>query len=107
MDPVRLDSLGLSWMRHNDGVNTRVYEVAQDWGFPIALFSKSGGMGDIAALSDPAPIEIGNWVWNDTIYAIPYADLANAGNHTYDFGFRADIEFCQWRDRRPRSSSGR
>jgi len=31
-----------------------------------AGFSKSGGMGDIEILSDPAPIEIGNYVWDDT-----------------------------------------
>ena len=31
-----------------------------------AFFGKASGMGDLEALCDPAPIEVGNRVWNDT-----------------------------------------
>jgi uncharacterized repeat protein (TIGR01451 family) len=31
-----------------------------------AFFGKASGIGDIEALCDPAPIEVGNRIWNDT-----------------------------------------
>ncbi len=34
--------------------------------FPISLFRKANGLGDVELLADPAPLEIGNRVWMDS-----------------------------------------
>lgn len=61
---------GLIWLRNDNG------QISTDAGTPKRLlvsgisenefFGKGNGIGDLEALCDPAPIEIGNRVWNDT-----------------------------------------
>ncbi len=71
MDVHRFLDNGLLWLRNDNG------EIATDGnGDPKRLlvsstnknqfFGKASGMGDIEALCDAAPIEIGNYVWEDT-----------------------------------------
>ncbi len=63
--PTDYFARGLTWLNNNNGSIVRSYEVGeqpQEW---YRGLGKSGGLGDIEALSDAAPIEIGNRVWND------------------------------------------
>jgi hypothetical protein len=48
------------------GMRSRSYQVFGNPGtFNPNTFGKAAGLGDLEALCDPAPIEIGNFVWND------------------------------------------
>ncbi|NNE65787.1 MAG: hypothetical protein HKN33_04410 [Pyrinomonadaceae bacterium] len=54
---------GLIWMNNNDGTRNRSYQL-----FSIDApntFGKASGIGDVEAMCDTAPIQIGNRVWND------------------------------------------
>lgn len=65
MDPLQLRSAGTALYRNDNGTggNARRYEIFAD---PApGRFSKANGLGDLEALSDAAPIEIGNYVWFD------------------------------------------
>ncbi|MCB0183531.1 MAG: hypothetical protein KDE31_04665, partial [Caldilineaceae bacterium] len=61
-DPVSTVEGGVAWLSNTTGRKTRTYEL-----YPgsTAYFGKSAGVGDLELLSDPAPIEIGNRVWDD------------------------------------------
>ncbi len=72
MDPSDCWSQGVGWFDNGTGVRT------QSWQFDLTAicnhadatispegFGKSNGMGDIEAICDEAPIEIGNRVWAD------------------------------------------
>ncbi|MCB0079375.1 MAG: hypothetical protein KDE47_00520, partial [Caldilineaceae bacterium] len=61
-DPVSTVEGGVAWLSNTTGRKTRTYELYP--GSP-AYFGKSAGVGDLELLSDPAPIEIGNRVWDD------------------------------------------
>jgi len=50
---------GVRWMSNTTGAASRGYEVTGN------AFGKNGSLGDIIALCNPAPIEIGNRVWLD------------------------------------------
>jgi len=67
VDPFSIFSGGLAWWdTTTPGWRTRVYEIYApdgDGGLPYA--GKGNGLGDIELLLDPAPLEIGNRVWND------------------------------------------
>ena len=75
MDPQSDYSGGVLRLR-NDGIrvgggNHSFYTLYESGNWngssPDALtFGKSSGLGDLELLSDPAPIEIGNLVWEDT-----------------------------------------
>ena len=54
------DRQGLRWYSNSTGQFTRGYQVTDEY-----LTSKSNGLGDIEALCNPAPVEIGNRVWDD------------------------------------------
>ena len=56
---------GIKWYNNQTGTTTRGYLVFDASGNP-ALFQKANGLGDLEALCDPAPLEIGNRVWNDS-----------------------------------------
>jgi hypothetical protein len=61
-DPIAIFSGGTAWMSNvNGGVNKR-YEI---FGNVAQTFGKANGLGDLELLSNPAPIEIGNYVWRD------------------------------------------
>ena len=65
-DPFNILSGGTVWFSTTatvPGTRKRGHEVfAQN---QPGTFGKAAGLGDIEALCDPAPIEIGNFVWND------------------------------------------
>jgi uncharacterized repeat protein (TIGR01451 family) len=65
-DPVVVRSGGAGWFDHLSGDDNTRYQVfgMDQGGFP-ATFGKAAGLGDLAALCDPAPLEIGNRVWCD------------------------------------------
>ncbi|HRE25212.1 MAG TPA: SdrD B-like domain-containing protein, partial [Anaerolineales bacterium] len=55
---------GIAWLSNTTGLRTRSYEV---FGLDSAgSMGKAGGLGDLEALCDDAPIEIGNRVWVDS-----------------------------------------
>ncbi|MFN8492177.1 MAG: SdrD B-like domain-containing protein [Caldilineaceae bacterium] len=56
---------GIKWYNNHTGATTRGYLI-NDASSDPALFQKAGGLGDLVALCEPAPIEIGNRVWRDT-----------------------------------------
>ena len=66
MDPITLDAGGLQVYNTNNGNTLWEYQTyfgdATNEGTP----GKANGIGDIELLCSPAPIEIGNRVWNDT-----------------------------------------
>jgi uncharacterized repeat protein (TIGR01451 family) len=54
---------GIVWLDNATGAKSQQYMV---FGTDAAgSFGKAAGMGDIELLCDPAPIELGNRVWND------------------------------------------
>ena len=62
-----LDEVGTPSAAVPPGNKTRAYELYEN---PInnqnSTFGKSNGVGGLTDLSDPAPVEIGGRVWNDT-----------------------------------------
>ncbi len=61
---------GLIWLRNDDGTvsldgssRPKRLLVSKDNG--AFFYGKASGIGDMEALCDPAPIEIGNYIWND------------------------------------------
>ncbi len=58
---------GVRWLNNSTGALDKSYSIYDgSAGSATNQFGKSGGMGDLVALCDPAPLEIGNRVWNDT-----------------------------------------
>jgi hypothetical protein len=65
MDPFSFDSGGVRWFWNTDPNN-----VALTRGYRIFItgttgFAKANGLGDLQALCRAAPVEVGNYVWND------------------------------------------
>ncbi|MCA0353764.1 MAG: hypothetical protein LCH85_17360 [Chloroflexi bacterium] len=56
---------GILWLNNSTGARTRAYRIYDSNAQPNTL-AKAGGLGDLEALCDAAPIEIGNRIWNDT-----------------------------------------
>lgn len=68
MDPLSNLSSGLDWANTSTGALDRSYQVYRRNSGAAATdyyFGKSNGNGDVECLSDAAPVEIGNRVWND------------------------------------------
>ena len=70
-DPKSTDSGGILFLNNTTGDLNKVFEVYPNEEYsgdpnniPLHM-GKSGGIGDIEFLSDPAPLEIGNRVWDD------------------------------------------
>ena len=63
--PQNVFSGSVQWLMNSNGANTKGYLVYNN---PPANASmgKANGLGDLEALAQPAPIEIGNRVWNDS-----------------------------------------
>ena len=57
------DSGGILWLNNENGAALKTYYLYNNVGNDN---SKGNGLGDIEALCDPAPVEIGNRVWHDT-----------------------------------------
>lgn len=55
---------GLLWFSNTDGTLNKGYEVFNT-NFDGGTFAKANGMGDIEAFCNPAPLQIGNYVWAD------------------------------------------
>ncbi|MBK9015409.1 MAG: hypothetical protein IPM82_15860 [Saprospiraceae bacterium] len=64
MDPFAFNSQGITWMSLANGAQTRTYQVVG--GTNIGNFGKGSALADLEFLCNPAPIEIGNYVWIDT-----------------------------------------
>ena len=62
IDPTAFWSVGAIYLSNTDGSQNSAYNVFTGTG---ALFGKSGGLGDLEVGCDPAPVEIGNYVWLD------------------------------------------
>lgn len=58
-------SAGILYLDNSDGSRVKGYNVYSHDGRVGATFAKSNGLGDLEALCDAAPIEIGNYVWFD------------------------------------------
>ena len=69
MDPVNYDSGGLKLFNSSTGgtdAQFSIYITNAGGSNPPEFMSKAVGLGDIELLGAPAPIEIGNLVWEDT-----------------------------------------
>lgn len=56
---------GISWFNNTTGDRSRAFMVFNGGATSDPYLGKANGVGDIEYLSAPAPIEIGNRVWND------------------------------------------
>ncbi len=67
-DPTinQLDAGGIQTFDITDGDDTRDYTVYFDASTDASTSGKANGLGDIELLSSLPPIEIGNYVWEDT-----------------------------------------
>ncbi|MEZ4664050.1 MAG: SdrD B-like domain-containing protein, partial [Caldilineaceae bacterium] len=67
--PVNSDTGGIYWLSNTTGKKLRGYQMYVLTGtsprYSPAYFVKANGLGDLELLLDPAPIEIGNRVWDD------------------------------------------
>ncbi len=61
MDPGTIFSAGTAWFDNGTGARNREFTIIP----ATAPFGKGNGLGDLAALCNSAPIEIGNYVWFD------------------------------------------
>ncbi len=62
IDPLDFNTQGLMALSTNTGDVTRDFELVPASGSP---FEKAVGLGDLELLCAPAPLEIGNYVWED------------------------------------------
>ncbi|HFA49098.1 MAG TPA: hypothetical protein ENJ95_08780, partial [Bacteroidetes bacterium] len=62
IDPLTSFSTGLDWFNSSTGVRTDSIELTAQF----ELFNKASGLGELELVCDPAPIEIGNYVWKDS-----------------------------------------
>jgi hypothetical protein len=67
-DPVRLNNQvfqgGVRWMNDATGADQKDYRIYDNT--LAGNFGKASGLGELVALTDPAPLEIGSRVWLDT-----------------------------------------
>jgi uncharacterized repeat protein (TIGR01451 family) len=57
---------GFRWYNNTSGASIKDYRVYNGSGNDGTTFGKSSGLGGLAALCSPPPIELGNRVWMDT-----------------------------------------
>lgn len=58
--------VGVRWFNNTTGALSKGYRLINGAFADGVTFAKAGGMGDLVALCNAAPIEIGNRVWEDT-----------------------------------------
>ncbi|NNM29502.1 MAG: hypothetical protein HKO57_08270, partial [Akkermansiaceae bacterium] len=61
-----VNAQGLVWYDTFNGPRTQAYQVVESSDTSPQTFAKSNGLGDLELISEVAPIEIGNRVWNDS-----------------------------------------
>ncbi len=64
MSPINIHSGGTKWFSDTNGTASRAYELMPANTNPSA-FGKATSLGDLQALCEQAPIEVGNRVWRD------------------------------------------
>ncbi|HHL52374.1 MAG TPA: hypothetical protein ENJ39_03280, partial [Flammeovirgaceae bacterium] len=64
--PDAFHTAGVVFFNQANGNKTDGYKVMDNLTPQVQYFGKGAGMGDIELLTAPAPIEIGNLVWEDT-----------------------------------------
>ena len=57
---------GIKWLSNSTGDHVRSYDLQNTTNSTADGFSKANGLGDLEVLGVPAPIEVGNRVWNDS-----------------------------------------
>ena len=57
---------GVTWFNNGSGARDKGYRVYNGALTANGPFGKANGLGDLEALCDPAPIELGNRIWRDT-----------------------------------------
>ncbi|MEZ4684822.1 MAG: SdrD B-like domain-containing protein [Bacteroidia bacterium] len=55
---------GISWLSNTTGSRLKSYQIFTN-NDGIGTLGKANGLGDLEAMCSPAPLEIGNRVWND------------------------------------------
>ena len=63
LNPFVTNSGGVSWLNNATGDAIRRYQLYAD---DPSFFGKAHGLGDLELMCSLQPIEIGNYVWNDT-----------------------------------------
>ena len=66
MDPIDTFSGGNTTHSTTNGNETHEYEIFRSGNNGDTDFGKANGLGDLELISAPAPLEIGNLVWEDT-----------------------------------------
>jgi Secretion system C-terminal sorting domain/SdrD B-like domain len=61
--PYTSSSQGIHWNNLTNGLQTDWYQIEPS---TTNMWGKSNGLGDIELLSNEAPLEIGNRIWNDS-----------------------------------------
>jgi uncharacterized repeat protein (TIGR01451 family) len=68
-DPVPADNQlfdgGIIWLNNQTGQRARSYRIFNGTFGGLPLFGKANGLGELEAACGPAPLEIGNRVWED------------------------------------------
>jgi SdrD B-like domain len=57
---------GPMWLNAADGQQLRGFHLYRDGTASATGVGKAAGLGDLELMCDPLPIQIGNYVWNDT-----------------------------------------
>ena len=70
MDPKDFYTGGTMWLSNSTGKSERVFELynsnpGRTTNPQIGTFGKAAGLGDLELSCAPAPIELGNYVWDD------------------------------------------
>ena len=70
MDPTAVFTGGTMWLNNITGTTDRVFELynssaTANGGVLNGTFGKAAGLGDLELSCAPAPIELGNYVWDD------------------------------------------
>ncbi len=70
MDPTNYYTGGTMWLNNTTGKSDRVFELYSSNNLinpnnNVGTFGKAAGLGDLELSCAPAPIEIGNYVWDD------------------------------------------
>ena len=64
-DPIDVHTQGARWFDNATGTAVASYGLVPNSKLPTVSWGKGNGLGDLVALCEPAPIEVGNRVWLD------------------------------------------